>query len=247
MNSEAELTLTDKYGQIHKVTTPIVRIGSGEQCTIIFDEPGVLDLHAEIRSEEGQWILQNLSNERSINVNNEVVPATRPLNDNDVISIGGVLLRVSIREPQPIIASLGQVNATPQEKELRDLSVYRSGGQGSTAIDLFTTNAQQVSRKPCRACNQLIHSEAEICPYCGVRQKEPPAPTITRGKKNRVTAALLGIFLGGFGAHKFYLGQTVLGLLYFVFSWTYVPGILGLIEGIQYLKMSDEQFAEKYG
>ena len=35
-------------------------------------------------------------------------------------------------------------------------------------------------------------------------------------KKNPTTAAILCFFLGGFGAHRFYLGQTQLGIGYVV-------------------------------
>jgi len=49
-------------------------------------------------------------------------------------------------------------------------------------------------------------------------------------KKSPTTAVLLALFLGGLGAHKFYLGQTGLGVLYLVFCWTYIPAILGLVE-----------------
>ena len=64
--------------------------------------------------------------------------------------------------------------------------------------------------------------------------------------KNKTTAGLLAIFLGGIGAHKFYLGKPVLGILYLVFCWTFVPMIFGIIEGILYLTSSDEKFYTKY-
>ena len=78
---------------------------------------------------------------------------------------------------------------------------------------------------------------------------EPPKPAVAPivGKKNRTTAALLGIFLGGFGFHKFYLGQPVLGIIYLVLVWTWLPVIAGFLEGLYYLTLSDTQFAEKYG
>ncbi len=63
---------------------------------------------------------------------------------------------------------------------------------------------------------------------------------------NRVTAALFAILLGDFGAHKFYLGDTNRGILYLVFFWTFIPGLIGLVEGIQYLTMSDPEFARRY-
>ena len=70
----------------------------------------------------------------------------------------------------------------------------------------------------------------------------PPAP-----RRSKLAAGLFGIFLGGLGIHKFYLGQWVWGIIYIVFVWTYVPAIVGLIEGIVYLCMSDEEFAMRYG
>ena len=61
-----------------------------------------------------------------------------------------------------------------------------------------------------------------------------------------MTAALLAILLGSFGAHRFYLGHIGLGILYLVFFWTWIPGIVGLIEGIIYLTQSDNEFKSKY-
>lgn len=64
--------------------------------------------------------------------------------------------------------------------------------------------------------------------------------------KSKMIAGLLAILLGTFGIHKFYLGNWVLGIVYLIFFWTYVPAILGLIEGIRYLILSDESFARQY-
>ena len=62
-----------------------------------------------------------------------------------------------------------------------------------------------------------------------------------------MAAALLALFLGGFGVHKFYLGQPLLGILYLVFCWTFIPAFIAFIEAIILLCMSDESFARKYG
>ena len=64
--------------------------------------------------------------------------------------------------------------------------------------------------------------------------------------KSRVAAILLALFLGGLGAHKFYLGQVGMGLLYLVFCWTGIPAIVALVEAILYLLASDEDFQKKY-
>ncbi|MBF7688675.1 TM2 domain-containing protein [Acinetobacter rathckeae] len=67
------------------------------------------------------------------------------------------------------------------------------------------------------------------------------------GTKNRIVAALLAFFLGGFGAHKFYLGQIGWGFVYLLFCWTFIPAFVAFIEFIIYLCTSDEKFAAKYG
>lgn len=112
---------------------------------------------------------------------------------------------------------------------------------------------QTTSARPqvfCRACGDRIDAEAEICPKCGVRAQRAPLsldlPTAPNGK-SKIAAGILGIFLGAFGIHKFYLGQIGMGILYLVFCWTLIPGIVGFIEGILYLTMSDADFAAKYG
>lgn len=64
--------------------------------------------------------------------------------------------------------------------------------------------------------------------------------------KNKIAAGLLSIFLGAFGVHKFYLGQNKQGVFYLLFCWTYIPFILGIVEGIKILLMDDTNFIMKY-
>jgi len=94
----------------------------------------------------------------------------------------------------------------------------------------------------CRDCGVVINGRAEICPKCGIRQRTPASA----GSRNRTTAAIFAFFLGGIGVHKFYLGQPGLGVLYLFFCWTFVPAIVGFIEGIVYVSMNDEAFNAKY-
>ena len=64
--------------------------------------------------------------------------------------------------------------------------------------------------------------------------------------KNRKLAVILAIALGGFGAHKFYLGKNLWGIIYLLFCWTGIPTIISLIEGILFLVESDLSFNRKY-
>lgn len=69
-------------------------------------------------------------------------------------------------------------------------------------------------------------------------------------RKNATTAVLLALFLGGIGAHKFYLGKTGLGIVYLLFSWTLIPGIIAVIEAftlpLQVNKYNQKKMREIY-
>jgi TM2 domain-containing membrane protein YozV len=64
--------------------------------------------------------------------------------------------------------------------------------------------------------------------------------------KNKVVAAILAVFLGGFGIHKFYLGQNFAGIMYVVFFWTGIPAIIAFFEFLGLLLMSDRAFDAQY-
>lgn len=65
--------------------------------------------------------------------------------------------------------------------------------------------------------------------------------------KDKKTAWLLAIFLWGLGIHKFYLWKGDQGIIYLLFCWTFIPAILGIIEGIIYLRQKDnDSFNKKF-
>ncbi|GAA5167723.1 NINE protein [Viridibacterium curvum] len=91
--------------------------------------------------------------------------------------------------------------------------------------------------KDCSECGAEINKKAVICPKCGVKQK---------GQVSKVALVLLTFFAGGLGAHKFYLKKPWWGLLYLLFFWTWIPGLVAFIEFIIYLCTSEESLNEKY-
>ncbi|MGR7812584.1 TM2 domain-containing protein [Lacinutrix undariae] len=80
------------------------------------------------------------------------------------------------------------------------------------------------------------------------------------GDNKKVMAGILAILLGAFGVHKFVLGYNKEGgillgvfLLAMVLScvgvgmlFIWIPGMIGLIEGIIYLTKSDKEFYNTY-
>ncbi len=49
---------------------------------------------------------------------------------------------------------------------------------------------------------------------------------------NKVAYCLLALFLGTFGAHKFYAGKTGTGIAFILFSWTCIPSIISFVDFI---------------
>lgn len=64
--------------------------------------------------------------------------------------------------------------------------------------------------------------------------------------KNRGIAVVLALFLGGFGIHKFYLGNIKAGMLYLIFFWTGVPFLLSILDFLVLLMTDNKKFHEKY-
>ena len=97
--------------------------------------------------------------------------------------------------------------------------------------------------KFCSVCGEKINKKAVICPKCGcqVEKTEVQSPNIvinnvnqnTQGglvvgarPKNKWTAIALCVFLGYFGAHKFYEEKTGLGVLYLLTGGLFFVGCI---------------------
>lgn len=68
----------------------------------------------------------------------------------------------------------------------------------------------------------------------------------TQGLKDKNLAAILAFLLGGLGIHRFYLGQPLLGILYLIFCWTFIPLCLSIIDFFTFIFMSQNRFNSKY-
>ena len=99
----------------------------------------------------------------------------------------------------------------------------------------------------CSNCGNEVKDNQAVCLKCGYAINQSLTRNFaSNGTHNKIVAALLAIFLGWLGAHKFYLGKPVEGIFYLLFCWTFIPSLVAFVEGIIYLVLSDEEFAAKY-
>ena len=88
----------------------------------------------------------------------------------------------------------------------------------------------------CANCGQPVAPGAAVCTNCGFATNQVAVPN--PNAKSKLVAGLLGIFLGAYGVHNFYLGNTgkavaqVLISVLSCFTLSFVSGVWGLIEGI---------------
>lgn len=104
----------------------------------------------------------------------------------------------------------------------------------------------------CNKCGKEIDDEALICPHCGcatVNYIRDQARTETRAQlqptpelKKRTTAMILCIFLGCFGAHRFYVGKIGTGVL-----WLLTMGFCGIGALIDLICIIGGTFTDEMG
>ena len=94
--------------------------------------------------------------------------------------------------------------------------------------------------KFCTSCGTELKDDENFCHSCGAGQDGNVVntnQTTAPQAKSKMAAGLLGIFLGGWGIHNFYLGNTNRGVIQIVVTIVTcgVGGIWGFIEGIMIL------------
>lgn len=84
----------------------------------------------------------------------------------------------------------------------------------------------------CRNCGNAVSPGAAVCMKCG--HALGSTPVAGTGAKSKMAAGLLGIFLGGWGIHNFYLGYTTKAIIQIILTVCScgIGGIWGFIEGI---------------
>lgn len=96
----------------------------------------------------------------------------------------------------------------------------------------------------CRGCGKQIHNTAPTCPSCGAIQVIGLKDS--GDLRTQTAAGLWCVFLGGIGAHWFYLRRTVAGILSVLFCWTGIPGIIAFVNGLQIAYGNQQEWDRKY-
>jgi len=96
----------------------------------------------------------------------------------------------------------------------------------------------------CPECKTEVSTESAACPKCGYPIKRQSIQL--KRNLSRTAAGLIALFFGGIGINYFYLGKPVIGIFCVLFCWTFVPAIVGVIQGIYLLAISDERFQIEY-
>lgn len=112
--------------------------------------------------------------------------------------------------------------------------------------------------KYCANCGAELQPNAAACMNCGVSANfgtenvTSNAGTDFTNKsswcpkdKDKIIAIVLALFLGGFGIHNFYFGETKKGILRLVLCWCGVGSILALIDLIKMITDSYTVSTEK--
>lgn len=188
----------------YHLRSAVTTIGRHPHSDVVISSsyPSISRHHAEIRYEQGRYVLRDTSS-TGIRVNGRSI-RQQTLHEGDRISLAD---QVSF--------------------------VYSSGALHLTKSAGAVVDQTRLSPYP----PQQAYASQQYSRYEPVR----------RSRRDRTLAAVLAIVLGGMGAHKFYLGKAAEGVLYFLFSWTGIPFLIGLIEGFTYLSMSDREFEYRYG
>ncbi|MCF3140493.1 MULTISPECIES: TM2 domain-containing protein [unclassified Paenarthrobacter] len=137
-----------------------------------------------------------------------------------------------------------------------DQNPTSQGGQ-STPPDPYPTTQSPLQFRPQEQTLQPPHYSAQppapqppqfaaqpATPSQPQYSAQPPLPNPAYGypqPKSKIAAGLFGIFLGGLGIHRFYLGYTTIGIIQLVLTvvvgiFTFgLVGLWGLVEGIMIL------------
>ncbi len=95
------LVLDRKPVQVYELDQSVIRIGRGESMDVLIDNVSVSRRQAEIREENGAWLLRDLGSSNGTFLNGQRITADQALRPGDEISFGkfSILFERTLAEP----------------------------------------------------------------------------------------------------------------------------------------------------
>ena len=127
------------------------------------------------------------------------------------------------------VISIGTDDGKIKEVRASDINFVPHLGD---EVEIFETDTKIIVSKV-ESKNTIPNGGININ-LANTQTNNTPQPMLVTNKKvvNKIAYCILAFLLGGFGIHKFYAGKTGAGVAYLLFCWTFIPGLLGLIDFI---------------
>ncbi|ABD81324.1 NINE protein [Saccharophagus degradans] len=180
---------------------------------------------------------QNLQNKKRAIIKRAVDEATAKKLEAAIVDCG---LQAELVDDS-IVVELELADNLPQANGESKHASSDSAGKHDTADNIYQAPAAPVGKQVfCRQCGSQMPVEQRVCINCG-------ATMATGTGRSKVVAGFLAFFLGGFGVHRFYLGQWW-GIFYIPFYFIFfLSSFISLVEAIYFWACSKERWDEKYG
>lgn len=246
------IQLIDHLGRTYDVAGKRVTLGAAKTNGIAIAEFGAPGPVLELINDGMGWLVQRADPGSAIIVNGATVADALPVGHLDVIQAPGVSLRfIDTTQPrprsQPANGSANDARPLPLPQPVANhyrrpvaVATPTPDARPAPVARPVIANAPANAQPPAPLAPPGNDQPAAITPPDEATVKPAAAG------KDQTLAGVLAILLGGIGVHHFYLGRILLGVVYVLFSFTFIPMLVGIIEGIIYLTMSEEQWRAKY-
>lgn len=120
-----------------------------------------------------------------------------------------------------------------------------------TSLEECTCPDFEKRHLPCKHMYRLAHElgvyKLNMDPNTLILAQPAANTDTTRAHKHRITTALIAFLFGSFGLHRFYLRQPLIGLVYVIFFFLFIPLpiLISFIECIVFAFTSDEAWQQQ--
>ncbi|WP_326981622.1 TM2 domain-containing protein [Chryseobacterium sp. MYb264] len=127
----------------------------------------------------------------------------------------------------------------------RKIGTFNESHEVTNANDHIVKIVNHIAQLVSMSAEDILKLKLQQTENVKTLQSNTPSNSI-KSHKDKNTAAILAFLIGGLGIHRFYLGQPILGILYLLFSWTFIPLCIAIIDFFAFLFMSNPKFNLKY-